>query len=73
MCKYCKEFSDIYHIVHGEYFDIIPTFGFKNDTKYDAWINQNSGDKKAAIMITTDNSNGVFFEINYCPICGRKL
>lgn len=34
---------------------------------------KNKADEKAGIMIATDNGNAVFFNINYCPLCGRKL
>lgn len=71
MCKYCEGNND--YDIHGSYFKLLPTFGFKNDRKYDSWIIRSKMDKKAGIMILTDNSNGVYFNINYCPMCGRKL
>ena len=73
MCKYCKEINHDNHNINGGYFELIPTAGFENDRKYDSWILKNKGDRKAGIMILTDGSNGVYFDINYCPMCGRKL
>ena len=71
MCKYCKE-SPIMEI-GGTEFKLKPTAGFKNDRRYSLWIMKGKEDKKAGIIIATDGSNGVYFDINYCPMCGRKL
>ena len=71
MCEYCKT-SPIMEI-RGTEFELNPTAGFKNDRKYSSWIMKGKEDKKAGIMIATNGSNGVYFDINYCPICGRKL
>lgn len=71
MCEYCEVRQD--NIVNGKEFNLLPTFGFKNDRKYSSWILKHPMDRKAGIMIATDNSNAVYFYINYCPMCGRKL
>ena len=71
MCEYCENRNE--YEINGKYFKLLPTFGFKNDRKYDVWIMKNKSDKRAGVMITTNNSNGVYFDINYCPMCGRKL
>ena len=71
MCEYCKDKED--RIIYGKHFKLLPTFGFKNDRRYSSWIMKCSMDRKAGIMISTDNSNTVYFDINYCPMCGRKL
>lgn len=71
MCEYCCE--RLFNEIKGKEFKLLPTFGFKNDRKYDSWIMKNIMDRKAGIMITTDNTNGVYFDINFCPMCGRKL
>lgn len=71
MCEYCEGKSQ--YEINGKNFNILYTFGFKNDRRYDSWIMKGKMDRKAGIMITTDNSNGVYFDINYCPMCGRKL
>lgn len=71
MCEYCTKRNE--NEIKGKDFNLLPTFGFKNDRKYDSWILKHEMDRKAGIMIVTDNSNGVYFNINYCPMCGRKL
>ena len=70
-CGYCKKghFLDI----DGKEFELKPTAGFQNDRKYSSWIIKGTEDKKAGIIIITNGSNGVYFDINYCPQCGRKL
>lgn len=59
--------------IHGKDFELKPTAGFKRDRKYSSWIMKGKIDKTAGIIIATDNTNGVYFDINYCPICGRKV
>ena len=71
MCEYCKTIQE--NEINGKAFNLLPTFGFKNDRKYSSWILKHLMDRKAGIMIATDNSNAVYFDINYCPMCGRKL
>ena len=45
----------------------------ENDRKYNSWIMKSKKERKAGIMILTNGCNGVYFDINYCPICGRKV
>lgn len=71
MRKYCKA-SPIMEI-RGTEFELKPTAGFKNDRRYSSWIMKGKADKKAGIIIATNGGNGVYFDINYCPMCGRKL
>ena len=71
MCEYCK--ATLILEIRGKDFDLKPTAGFKNDRKYSSWIMKGKADKKAGILIATDGGNGVYFDINYCPRCGRKL
>lgn len=71
MCRYCEEVEK--NIIKGRDFDLIPTACFKYDRIYSSWIMKNKNDEKAGIMISTFNSNAVYFDINYCPICGRRL
>ena len=71
MCKYCTQRSK--NEIKGQDFDLVPTAGFKNDRRYSSWIMKNKADEKAGIMIATNNGNAVYFDINYCPLCGRKL
>lgn len=71
MCEYCEEEQD--KTIYGKRFKLLPTAGFENDRTYSSWIMKNKSDKKAGIMIATNNSNAVYFDIAYCPMCGRKL
>lgn len=73
MCEYCREPKNKMKEICGQYFPLKPTAGFKNDRRYSSWIMKNKDDKYAGIMICTDNGNAVYFDINYCPMCGRKL
>ena len=71
MCKYCEERNPLE--INGKQFELNPTAGFKNDRIYSSWIMKGKEDKKAGIMISTNGSNGVYFDIDYCPMCGRRL
>lgn len=71
MCEYCKQKID--NKIVGKQFQLQETAGFKKDRIYSSWIMKLKADEKAGIMITTNGTNGVFFDINYCPMCGRKL
>ena len=71
MCEYCEQRSNTE--IKGKEFELLPTAGFKNDRRYSSWIMKNKADEKAGIMIVTDNSNAVYFDIEFCPMCGRKL
>ena len=72
MCKYCVERED--GTIKGKDFILEKTAGYENNYMiHDSWLLKMKNDRKAAIMFTTYNTNGVFFNINYCPICGRKL
>ena len=71
MCRYCEERNPLE--INGKQFELNPTAGFKNDRIYSSWIMKGKEDKKAGIMIGTNGSNGVYFDIDYCPMCGRRL
>lgn len=71
MCEYCKIRGK--GEVCGKEFKLLPTFGFENDRIYSSWLLKNKIDRKVGVMITTNNTNGVYFNINYCPMCGRKF
>lgn len=71
MCEYCENKNK--KEIKGKEFDLLPTFGFKNDRKYSSWIMKNRLDEKAGIMIATNNGNAVYFNIDFCPMCGRNL
>lgn len=70
-CEYCCKGNKFE--IKGKEFNLKSTAGFKRDRKYSSWIMKGKADKKAAIMIATDGTNGVYFDIDYCPRCGRNL
>lgn len=67
MCEYCNQGNKME--IHGTPFNIKPTAGFKNDRIYSSWIMKGKEDKKAGVFIATNGGNGVYFDINYCPMC----
>lgn len=71
MCEYCEEKEKI--DICGRNFTLQPTVGFRNDRHYSSWIMKGKSDKNAGIVIATNGGNAVYFDINYCPMCGRKL
>lgn len=70
-CKYCMNGNK--ETINGEEFDLLSTAGFNNDRKYSSWILKGKNDRKAGIIILTNYTNGVYFNINYCPMCGRRI
>lgn len=71
MCEYCRHRSK--NEILGKEFTLLPTAGFHKDRHYSSWIMKNKADEKAGIMISTNGGNAVYFNINYCSMCGRKL
>jgi len=71
MCEYCRQRSK--NEILGKELILQPTAGFYNDRNYSSWIMKNKADEKAGIMICTNGGNAVYFDINYCPMCGKKL
>lgn len=70
MCEYCYKRND--GEIMGRNFNLMPTAGFKNDRIYSSWIMKGKADNKAGIMIATNGSNGVYFEIEHCPMCRKE-
>lgn len=72
MCEYCKN-QDIENRIHGKPLYIQKTAGYVLDDVIDtAWIMKCSNKDIAGIMIMTQLGTE-FIDINYCPMCGRKL
>lgn len=72
MCKYCEKREN--GTIKGQDFKLKKTAGYEKDYMiHCSWIIKGKKDRKAAIIFTTYNTNGVFFDINYCPMCGEKL
>ena len=72
MCEYCNNRTEKTEI-NGTSFELKTTAGFKNDRVYDSWIMKGKNDEKAGIIISTNGGNGVYFDINYCPICRKEV
>ena len=71
MCEYCQ--SKTNNTIAGKQFELQETAGFKKDRVYSSWIMKCKNDEKAGIFIITNGGNGVYHDINYCPMCGKKL
>lgn len=73
MCDYCIEDKE-YHI-SGKNLIVALTETTKLNSRYckpTCFILKGKNDNKAGLMI--DNWNGCsYVDINYCPMCGRKL
>ena len=74
MCKYCGQGNKTE--ISGAWLKVIATNSTKklNPIYYKprSFILKCKADKKAGLMI--DNREGYFYiNINYCPMCGKKL
>ena len=72
-CEYCTTRTSKIEIC-GKYFDLQKTAGYtRPHISYSSWIMKNKNDKNAGIMFANHGGEAVYFDINYCPMCGRKL
>lgn len=74
MCKYCEETTSK-GCISGKSFNVIPTVHLKAKTNYDrlnCFILKCKKDEKAGFMIGTYEGY-CYIDINYCPMCGRKI
>lgn len=74
MCKYCEETTSK-GCISGKNFNVIPTVYLKAKTNYDrlnCFILKCKEDEKAGFMIGTYEGY-CYIDINYCPMCGRKI
>lgn len=70
MCEFCRQRKDE-NTIYGK--DIkINQCASATDLSY-AKIIKNVNDEKAGIIIFKQCKAGGYFDINYCPMCGRKL
>ena len=70
MCKFCKNWHDE-NTIFGEYIKIHKC---ANETELtEAQILKNFGDNKPAIVIFANTAAMGYFNIEFCPMCGRKL
>lgn len=70
-CDYCKEKSENNHIIRGKDIEINKCASATNLTE--AQIMQNENDKLPGIVIYKGTKAMGYFDIKFCPICGRKL
>lgn len=69
MCKFCKEYLDS-RICGAD----IPIKKCANETNLtDARIMKNRGDKVPGIVIFSHGMSKGYFDIAFCPMCGRKV
>jgi len=73
MCKYCKQMSE--KEIHGEDFKLEKTSGYTNKNIQQAALimKGKKNDTPGIIIFTVKNGEAVYFEIDFCPMCGRKL
>ena len=70
MCKFCKNWHDE-NTICGEYIKIHKC---ANETELtEAQILKNFGDNNPAIVIFANTAAMGYFNIEFCPMCGRKL
>ena len=76
MCKYCNKTDE--SCISGAYLKVIPTKSTKEKQLYpfyykpNCFILKGTKDKKAGLMM--DNLETCYYiDINYCPMCGKKL
>lgn len=78
MCEYCKQWED--KTIHGKHIRDYEWRETKCKNEFltheldfmEAWIMKCEGDKYAGLMV--DNGHSArYININYCPMCGRKL
>ena len=70
MCEFCRQRKDE-NTIYGK--DIKINQCASATDLSDARIIKNVNDEKAGIIIFKQCKAGGYFDINYCPICGRKL
>lgn len=71
MCEFCQEWNSKGTIC-GKEIDVHKCANETNLT--DVQILKNTEDEKPGIIIYSNHSKALgFFDIDYCPMCGRKL
>lgn len=70
MCRFCKEWHDKNAIFGAD----IKIHKCANETNLTtAQIMKKTNDSKSGVVIFQGGVAKGYFEIDYCPICGRKL
>lgn len=70
MCKFCENWHDENTICGAD----IKIYKCANETELtEAQILKNFGDNKPAIVIFANTAAMGYFNIEFCPMCGRKL
>lgn len=76
MCKFCKDFKNKDEDIFVTLKDSDIDFGLLGKGKIVLEMNQFDGRRGMSALIDlpqTDDTEGASIEINYCPMCGRKL
>lgn len=70
MCEFCRQWNDENTICRAE----IKIHKCANETNLtEAQILKNVGDNKPGIVIIARTAAVGYFNIEFCPMCGRKL
>lgn len=69
MCDFCKDYKD--NRICGA--DILIKKCANETDLTDAQIMKNTGDKVPGIVIYSHGAAKGYFDITFCPMCGRKL
>lgn len=70
MCEFCRHWKDE-NTIFGKDIKINPCASATDLS--DAQIIRNANDEKPGIVIFGKCKAKGYFDINYCPMCGRKL
>ncbi len=74
MCKYCEIYNE--NSIFWQTYKLYENIKGENYICMDLEILQNPKERKAKIIVEScinDLVNRGMLEINYCPMCGRKL
>ena len=71
MCEFCREWKSKDTICGSE----IPIYfcGNKDSTLTEAQVLKNCADDRPGIVIYSHGKAMGYFDIRFCPMCGRKL
>ncbi len=71
-CMHCKEKNK--NIIWGKDLEFVKSSSSNEQSnRYKSVIMQGKDDEKAGIMFFDYGTTKGYIDINYCPICGRKL
>ena len=73
MCEFCRNWHDG-NTVCGKDIELVKYENSVTKNLSSAQILKNLGDKRAGVVLFENKTKPLFyFDISYCPFCGRKL